>query len=460
MKVHPAVLWAALCCLLVLPARAQQQDQPNPFAGNPFVRLEALIQDEHSAEPAGPTLTLDQIEQMALLRNPEIAVAVRRVVTAESRVPAAGALDDPKAVYRGWGVPLSQPWNFNAAQNMFMLNQALPGPGKRALRSSVAESDVDEAKDRLANTRLQVRVQVRRAFYDLLLAQDELKIHDEHVAIARQAIQAARIRYTVGQVPQQDLLKAQLELTRLAEHLIRFERDAAIARARLNTLIGREPATPIRVTGRYGVLGILPSQFVLEKEALQSRPDLLEAQAAEEKSRREQRLAKKAYVPDFTVSGGYMLMAPTANMRNTYMVEGSMSLPWLNHRLNNAKISEASAEVAEQDATVTAIRSVAFGQIQEALAEAQAAQRFAALYQQALRPQAEATLHAAVIAYENNQTDFLNLLDSQEAVIDIDLNWLQALADFNTRMADLELAVGAPVQLSQPQASASAKENK
>lgn len=470
MKSNPAVLCAALFCLSVWPACAQNQglqnsspknqNQANPFAQNPFAHLEALIQDQHSAQPAPPALTLDQIEQMALLRNPEIAVAVRHVVTAESRVPAAGALSDPRAIYRGWGVPLSQPWNYNAAQNMFMLSQALPGPGKRALRTSIAQSDVDVAKDQLAETRLQVRVQVRRAFYDLLLAQDELQIHDEHVAIARQAIQAARIRYTVGQVPQQDLLKAELELTQLAAHLIRFDRDAAIARARLNTLIGREPATPIRVTGSYGILGILPSQLTLEKLALQSRPDLLEAAAAAQKSRRQQSLAKKAYVPDFTVSGGYMLMAPTANMRNTYMVEGTMSLPWLNHRLNNAKIAESAAVAAEQDATVTALRNAAFGQIQEALAEAQAAQRFAALYQQALRPQAEATLHAAVIAYENNQTDFLNLLDSQMAVINIDLDGLQALAGFNTRMADLELAVGATIQLRQPQPSTPAQEKK
>jgi outer membrane efflux protein len=98
-------------------------------------------------------------------------------------------------------------------------------------------------------------MEVRKAFYDLLGAQDELRIHDEHETIARQSIEAARIRYTVGKVPQQDLLKAQLELTR-------------------------------------------------------------------------QSLAKKAYTPDFTVSARYMLMPPTSAMRNTYMVEGSMTPPW------------------------------------------------------------------------------------------------------------------------------------
>ncbi|HUY93811.1 MAG TPA: TolC family protein [Terracidiphilus sp.] len=411
------------------------------------MNFNVLLGGQPAPGPTGPALTLDQIERMALIRNPEIAVAARRVAMAEANVPAAGALDDPQAMYRGWGVPLNQPQNYNAAQNMFMVTQALPGPGKRALRTSIADSSVTEAKDELAETRLQVQVQVRQAFYDLLEAQDELSIHDEHVAIAQQAIAAARIRYTVGKVPQQDLLKAQLELTRLAEHMIRFDRDAEVARARLNTLVGRDPATPLRVEGSYGVVATLPSETSLEQLAQQVRPDLLEAETTAARSRQQQSLAKKAYVPDFTVTAGYMLMPPTSNMRNTYMVEGSMTLPWLDHRKHNAEIATAETAVTEQDTELAALRTEAFGQIRESLAEAEAAQKFATLYQNSLRPQAEATLHAAVIAYENNQTDFLNLLDSQMQVIDIDLAWLQALADFNTRMADLEMAVGAPIDL-------------
>lgn len=442
----PALLLCLALCLQVPVLRAQAKANTHALQN-----LEEILGNAHrssdSSRSSGPTLRLDQIERMALVRNPEIAVAVRRVVMAEADVPAAGALDDPQAMYRGWGVPLSEPWDYNQAQNMFMVTQSLPGPGKRGLRTRVANSDVAVAKDDLAAVRLRVQVQVRKAFFDLLEAQDEMKIHDEHVGIARQAIEAARIRYTVGQVPQQDLLKAQLELTRLAEHMIRFDRDAEVARARLNALLGRDPTTPLQVQGDYGVASMLPSEASLEQLALKSRPDLLATEASETRSRQQQSLAKKAYVPDFTVSAGYMLMPPTSSMRNTYMVEGSMGLPWLNHRKHNADIAKATAAVNEQDAEVAAMKTEVFGQIKESLAEARAAQKFAVLYQNSLRPQAEATFHAAVIAYENNQADFLNLLDSQMDVIDIDLAWLHALADFNTRLADLELAVGAPIDL-------------
>src|SRR6516162_2236676 len=406
----------------------------------------AVLLPQHRAlDGAGPAYTLDEVEDMALRGNPEIQVVARKMLAAEAHVPSAGALDDPSFMYRGWQVPLSQPWNYNAAQNMFMLSQTLPGRGKRALRTSVAEADVAEAKAALDATKLDIRIRIQKAFYDLLRAEDGLRIHDQHIDIARQAIEAARIKYAVGKAPQQNILKAQVSLTRLAEHLLRFEQDAEIARARLNTLLGRDPGELISVRGEHEASTALPSLVTLEKAALQSRPDLARAQAAADKSRQQQALAKKTYTPDFTVSAGYMLMPAGSEFRNNYMVEGSINLPWLNHRKHDAEIAEATATVTEQDAEIAAMRSAAFGQIQEALVQAQAAQRLANIYHHSLRPQAEATLHSTVIAYENDRTDFLDLLNSQMTVIDLDLAYFQALAEFESRLADLELAIGTSV---------------
>ena len=414
-------------------------------AEDPFPAADALLPRQMQAANSGHSLRLEEIERMALAGNPEIRVAARRLAAAQAHVPVSGALDDPSFMYRGWGVPLRQPWNYNAAQNMFMVSQNFPGWGKRRLRSEVARSDVAEAKAALDNTRLQVRVEVQKGFYDLLRAQDEMRVHDEHIGIARQAVEAARIKYTVGKVPQQDILKAQVELTRLAEHLVHFDEDAEIARVRLNTLLGRDPGTPIQVGGDYAIPSQLPRLQELEKLAVASRPDLAEAQAAIEKAVHEQALAQKGYTPDLSVAAGYMLMPGDTSQRNRYMVEGALTLPWLNRGKHNAEISEAKAKSSEQEAELAALRNVAFGQIQEALARAKAARTLADIYHVQLQPQAEATLRSTVIAYENDRTDFLNLLDSQTTVIDIDLAYFQAMADFESRFADLELATGAPL---------------
>jgi outer membrane protein TolC len=438
MKVFAVAVISILATMPVDIARAQ-----TPAKDEGLSNFAALLQEHHHPEGSGPALTVDEIERIALAANPEIEVAARRVAIAQASVSAAGALDDPMVMYRGWQVPLNQPWNYNAAQNMFMLSQTLPGRGKLALRTDVAESKVAEAKAQLDQVRLEVRVRARKAFDELLRAEDELQIHDQHVGIAREAIEEARIKYASGKAPQQDLLKAEVALTRVAEQMIRVDQDADLARARLNTLLGRDPAAALGVTGEHAVQSALPSAQALQNLALQSRPDLAAARTAAERSHKELALEKKSYVPDFTVSAGYMLMPTGSNPRNNYMLEGSMNLPWLNHRKHDGEIAEATAQVTEQEAEVAAMRNAAFGEIEDALVETQAAQRLAQMYRDQLRPQAEATLQSSIIAYQNGKTELLDLLDSQMAVIDIDLSRLQAIADFDTHLADLELATGA-----------------
>jgi outer membrane protein, heavy metal efflux system len=428
-----AILFVFLC-LSALVARAQ-----SPFAGYATM-LENHLQDEQAS---GPALTLAQLEQEALHANPEIRLAVRQLSTAQARVPAAGALDDPMFMYRGWGVPLRQPWDFNQAQNMFMLSQTFAGPGKRGLRSSVAEQDVSIARAMLESKRLEVLSKVRKAYNDLLLNREQLRIHDEQAGIARQGLEAARIRYSAGNVPQQDVLKAQIALSRLVEHLVMLRQTGQLARATLNQLIGNDPAAPLQVTGEYHIPAKLPNLSELEDLAIASRPELRASATTIDQSESALKLARKAYTPDYTVSGGYMLMPGTAAVRNTYMTEFSLNLPWLNRGRHDSEIAEAQAKRDTAQSEYELQRSVVFQQIQEALVRAQAARDLLELYGNTLRPQAESTLRATVAAYENNRTDFLNLLDSQNAIIEIETSYAQAASEFQARQVDLELAVGA-----------------
>ena len=122
---------AFLICVLicVFAAVAIAADDPYEAA------LTALSQQHSHTNSNAPPITLEQAEQIALQANPEIRVAAEKVAMAEAHVSGAGALDDPSVMYRGWQVPLTKPWDYNAAMNMFMIGQAFPGPGKRMLRS-------------------------------------------------------------------------------------------------------------------------------------------------------------------------------------------------------------------------------------------------------------------------------------------------------------------------------------
>jgi outer membrane protein TolC len=195
--------------------------------------------------------------------------------------------------------------------------------------------------------------------------------------------------------------------------------------------------------GDYSPPGKLPGLLDLEKLALDNRPELIAISAAIRQDERRAQLAQKSLKPDYTLSAGYMLMPEDARYRNTYMAELAVTLPWLNRGRHEAEIAEASAAVAARNAEYESRRAAVFAEIQESLVRVRVAQRLVGLYRDTLRPQAQAVLKATVAAYQADRTDFLNLLDSQKTTLDVELEYIRSVSELETRLADLERAVGA-----------------
>src|SRR5438034_8635949 len=147
-----------------------------------------LVQEhQHRRSDIAP-MTLAAIEDAALQNNREIHVMKERVALAKAGITPATAIDDASFSYRAWGTPILAPWNVNQTQHMFMFSQTLPAAGKRELRYEAASQAVEVAEAQLEATKLDVTARVRGAFYELLRNQDELRLHDEQIALARQAV--------------------------------------------------------------------------------------------------------------------------------------------------------------------------------------------------------------------------------------------------------------------------------
>jgi len=393
----------------------------------------------------GSTMTLADVEAEALANNSGIRSLEQQVRVAEANADTALGLADPEFTYRAWGTPLLQPWNMNQTQHMFMFTQKLQSRGKRDLRYLIAGDDEQIRALAVDAGRREVTGRVHRAFYQLLLSYDQLRLHHEQLTLAEQAVSAAQIKYTVGKVPQQDVLKAQIAFSRLAEHELMFEREADTARSELNALMGRPLDQPLEVSGEFEVLQELPSQNVLQQLAVEKRPELRAFALMKLQGRRKVQLAEKGYKPEYTVSAGYMLMPGGSMNRSALMGELSISLPWLNRGTHDAEIRQAQSETlavdAEYQRTLTAIGQ----EIREAWLKAESARKTVELYRDTLRPQAMSTLRSTVIAYQTDKTDFLNLLDSQSMAIDFQHRYFEALETYEKSIADLEEAIGSPI---------------
>jgi outer membrane protein TolC len=391
------------------------------------------------------SLSVDEAVAEARQANPEIRVAVRRLSLAQMKTTTARSLDDPMLEVRDWSTPLRKPLDLNQAQLMFMLQQSFPNRQKRDLRAKAAGDGAGVAAEELEALRQQVDADVRKACADLMRNADEMKLHDRQSSLLKEALAAALAEYTTGKVLQADVLRAQMALTRLSEHLIELEEERDSARAQLNTLLGRRSDEAVEIAGSYAIPARLPSIDELERVAIEHRPELAGLRKQIVQSQDQGQLARLAMKPDFTVGAGYMLMPTGSNSRNAYMAEASMNLPWLNRERHDSETKQADAATEVTRAELEARTAIVFSEIRQAQINVLSAQKRIKLYRDTLLPQAEAVFNASAAAYKNNRTEFQNLIDSQNLLLDIQTACYKASAATDAGIAQLERAIGAPL---------------
>jgi cobalt-zinc-cadmium efflux system outer membrane protein len=393
----------------------------------------------------GGAMTLAEVDAETLANNPEIRSLEQRSRLAESRLGSAGAGDDPQFGYRGWGAPILQPWNVNQTQHMFMFTQNVPARGKRELNYLIASDDAEIQALLVEAKKREVIGQVHQAFYRLLRTYDQVRLLHDQAALAEQVVNATRIQYTAGKTSQKDVLQAGLAYTRLAEHLIMFEREANSSRAELNALMGRAPDAPLEINGEYAAVDPLPSQEQLLAIALRNRPELLALEVMQRQGTHRVQLAEKGRKPDYTISAGYMLMPSGSTNRNGLLAEFSMSLPWLNRGKHDSEILQAHEESAVAETEYQREQAAISREIREALIRAEAARKIVDLYRTTLQPDIRTLAKAATVAYQTNQAGLLSILDAQNSSIDAEYALFDALTQYEQGIADLERAIGAPL---------------
>ncbi len=393
--------------------------------------------------------TLGQLVEDALRSNPEIQAARKAVEAAQARIVQARSLDDPELDVESWAIPLDQPVKVNQANtHMVNIRQRFPFPGKLRLKGEVALQEARMADAQLRAKEREVVASVKKSYYDLFMADKTVRILTDQLEIIKQLLRTAEIRYAVGRVPQQDVLKAQVEQSELLHRLVVARQERATSEAKLTMLLNRSPSTPWASPPDFA-----PSQQPFERQALsqralESRPELQEAKAAIAQAEGTRDLAvRNQRTPDVTVGLGYWLV-PQGKFEHTYSAMVTLTIPFFWTKTKHDKeVEEASARLARQEAAYRAVRNMTLFEVTDALARLEAAQKIMTLYTGGLIPQSEQSFKAAIAAYETGKIDFLSLLETQRALRDTKLGYYRATAELEQRSAELERAVGRDLPL-------------
>ncbi|HZH18258.1 MAG TPA: TolC family protein [Archangium sp.] len=406
----------ALCSPLAAPAQGEPRT-PSPQAASA------------PALPMDPALT--QLLADALEGRPELHQAEAQVRAARERVPQAGALPDPvlQLGIQNDGFDGLMIGEMEGSYFSIMASQSLPFPGKRALRTEVAQLGVTAASTQVARTRLSIEAEVRRGYLDLLLVRERLALLERLQALWKQSAEMARIRYETGEGAQSDLLRAQLELNRLRQRRLALAAEERTRVRTLNRLSGRPLETPLPTTTRVRDVGVpeLGDPEAAERDALERSPELAERRALVAQAGQQVALARRERLPDFTVSAG--VMPRGGDFPPMWQANVGVNLPIFSGSKQNRAMAESSAQAEASAHAAEALEQVLRLRVQERLIALAALRDTAAIYRDGLLMQSAATAESTLTQYRVGRASFASVLEANTGIIRDEEDYLRTLVE-------------------------------
>jgi len=421
--------------LLLVCSGMAQQGQPSCIA-----RADAR---SHSSIPP---VSLKDLVREAEQNSPEIAVAEQGYAAATHVARQVSALPDTQATLQQLSVGSPRPFsgytNSDFAYVGVGASQEIPYPGKRSLRGQVARREADVRHVQIESVRRVITDKLKAAYFRLAYLQQTLSVLERNDQLLKDIEQIVESRYRVGQGNQQEVLKAQLQTTKILQEITMHHREVGQLEAQLKRLLNRPQESPDIQTEPLAARTLTYSASDLLSLTKQQNPDVKAQEAMLAKTDSQVELAKKEFRPDFAVQ--YMYQNTDRKFRDYYMAGFSITLP--NRSRRKAELAEAEANREQANKQLEAEVQQRLAEVQDQYVVAQASAEQLKIYKDGLLPQSNATFQSALAAYQANRQDFETLLSSFRDVLNLEVEYQRELAEHEVALARLEMLTGVSFQ--------------
>ena len=411
-----------------------------------FIALLLNIQPVRAADPEGGVMLSTLIEQ-ALEVNPRVRQLRAGWQAAEQEIPQAGAWMDPLVGLNIMSLPVRS-FDFDREEmtgKQVQVMQNIPLPGITGLKEDISEQAALQAKSYYEDTRNNIVFQLKTAYYSLYHIEKSLEITEKNKALLEDFVRIAESKYATGQGLQQDVLKAQVELSKMLEQLIMLRQKSSATSARINTLLNRDPGKPI---GKLAEVAEEPFEYTVEQlqqMALGNRPLLQAADAGVRQARLSYELAKKDYWPSLNLGLEYS----QRNNRND-LLSGmfSISLPVFADRKQRQRVQQTLFEIEAATYQYNDEKNEINQEISELYSEIKQNLELLPLFGEGIIPQASQSLQSAIAGYQVNKVDFLTLLDNQLTLFNYEIDYFRVLTEYRQQISRMEWVVGQKLMIS------------
>lgn len=393
---------------------------------------------------AEPATSLSSLVDEAAQKNPDI-LAARRGWQAAAQVPSqVSTMPDPQVTLQHVSVGSPRPFagysNSDFAYIGIGISQDLPFPGKLKLKGEAAGRDAAIARNRLESVSRTIFQQIKEAYLQIAYIQQTLGVLERNDRLLEQIEKIADARYRVGQGSQQDVLKAQLERTKLQRELVHHHQVMETQQALLRKLLNRTTEAPDITTETLVETPLTTTIDDLLAKVRTENPEVAGQQEMVNRQSLQVEMARKDRYPDFSVQ--YMWQHTAEQFRDYYMVSVSGRIPIYRRRKLNPEMTQAVEELNRSRRDYESQVQSAFFEVRNQYIGAQTASQMLKIYREGLIPQALATYQSGLAAYQSGRLDFESVLAGFMDVLNFDEEYWKTLADHETALAKIEQITG------------------
>jgi outer membrane protein, heavy metal efflux system len=398
-------------------------------------------------------LDLRKAIEVAIANNPQLKAFRNEIEIAEAeRVDASKRLNPAFSTYfEDYRLFHSDMGPFFQTQEITVrLDQEIETAGKRRLRTQAVELRTQAQKAEYDNARRTLILEVRRAYFQSVLAQTNLEVAEAVIQEIDRVIELNRARFEKGDI-------SGVELKRVEVERLKFMDDVFAARLALinakNTLLALLGLPPADVSFRLsGVLtlepkaadsdGIPPVLTLpdLERQAFAKRPDLMASMFEQERADTETLHQRALRSPNITLTGGYK-----RNLLDNTVVFG-ITFPLKLFNRNEGGIARAAAEKARSENMAAYTRQQILLDIRKAHNAVEINRQRVAYIEKESITKADESRQIVLAAYRLGEIDLINLLDAERAYRETRKIHLQALYDYRMSLYELGSSIGLEVE--------------
>lgn len=404
-----------------------------------------LLAQAPTRAPRENRVILGELYSQVQRQNPRAAAARSLATAARARVPGATRPPDPQLQLglMNYTIPSLAPMA-TLGMTQLQLMQMLPLGGKLALSGRVAEAQAKATDARAQDIVWDLRTQTAMAFYDLYSTDRGLDVARETLRLLHDIAKTTESMYRVGEGRQADVLRAQVEIARMAEDTLRMQAMREAMLAKLNALLDRDSENGLGTPALPRFPDSIPARAQLDSIASGERPMIRAGLDEVSAATATERLARKEIIPELVVGVQYAQrsgeMGAGTERMGSLMLGASLPLFARDRQLKMREEAAAMRQMAQAD--LGAMRAETRGKIGEAYAALTRARKLAQLYRTTVLPQAEATVASALAAYRVGSVDFMTLLDDRMTVNKYQQELFALDADQGKAWAELEMLTG------------------